>query len=389
MISCFYVEGAGYQENILPRKHKQLGYDVSIISKSIFYDNNKKTIRREPSTYYNKDGIQVTILDNAKKHFWSNISRSRLAFFDRVTEGLYDTLEAEKPDIIFEHGLSVKDTEDIVRFVKNHSQVKLFIDQHGDYYNTPIKSKSIIENILLFLRHRVYHRIVAKKSMPYVDCFWGTTPWRVQFLKEVYGVEEKKCDLLVMGGDESYIHWNDRFNIRKEKRKQLGINEKDFVIITGGKIDKAKNVHLLVEAIQKLQSCCVKLLLFGVQTDDMKDYFHSMKDTFIDLGWLDSNDVYDWFLAADLAVFPGTHSVLWEQAAACGIPLICKFWEGMQHINVSNNCRFLLEDSSVAIKNELGILIGNKSFYNEMKKCAEDIHESFYYINIAKKAIKL
>ena len=32
MIANFYKNGFGYQENILPAKHKELGYDVEIIT---------------------------------------------------------------------------------------------------------------------------------------------------------------------------------------------------------------------------------------------------------------------------------------------------------------------------------------------------------------------
>ena len=37
VVCTFYVEGAGYQENLLPRAHKQQGYDVTIVTKQ----NNK------------------------------------------------------------------------------------------------------------------------------------------------------------------------------------------------------------------------------------------------------------------------------------------------------------------------------------------------------------
>jgi hypothetical protein len=42
------------------------------------------------------------------------------------------------------------------------------------------------------------------------------------------------------------------------------------------------------------------------------------------LGWVPSEKVYNYFFAGDLAFFPGTHSVLWEQAVGIGLPCILK-----------------------------------------------------------------
>ena len=43
MIACFYKNGFGYQENILPEKHKELGFDVNIdITTKESYNGCKK-----------------------------------------------------------------------------------------------------------------------------------------------------------------------------------------------------------------------------------------------------------------------------------------------------------------------------------------------------------
>ena len=97
---------------------------------------------------------------------------------------------------------------------------------------------------------------------------------------------------------------------------------------------------------------------------------------------------YNYFLAADLAVFPGTHSVLWEQACACGIPAVFRDWEGMHHVDVGGNAIFLHEDSTEEIEQVLLDLYEHSEKIDKMRKIAQTkgIIE-FSYREIARKSI--
>ena len=70
-ITCLYIEGMGYQENILPHIHQQMGYEVSIITtRSCDSEQYKGLVGdRSVGTYYNTDGVKVIILpDNPVKN---------------------------------------------------------------------------------------------------------------------------------------------------------------------------------------------------------------------------------------------------------------------------------------------------------------------------------
>jgi glycosyltransferase involved in cell wall biosynthesis len=305
---------------------------------------------------------------------------SRLGDFN----GVYEQLQRKQPNIIFVHGGQFVALKDVIQYVKNHKNVTLYIDQHGDYYNGPVKT--------------VKQRIVAKciyghwirKAYKYTKKYWGVTPWRCQYLHDIYGIPTDKIDLLVMGGDDEKIDFAHQEQRRQEIRTQLSIGADDFVVITGGKIDKAKNIHLLMEAIAHLNQENIRLIVFGQPTDDMAPILEALSasERIRMLGWLPSDAVYDYFLASDLAVFPGTHSVLWEQACACGIPGVFKDWAGMHHVDVGGNCRFLSKDSTEEIQTMLGEIIEQPAVYARMKEVAviNGIRE-FSYEAIAKKAI--
>lgn len=375
IIAAVYKEGFGYQENILPAKHVELGLDTYVVSFNNDFPEGKE--------YINDDGIKVCLLPKYEPMF----ARMRyVSSITKKTQGLYSYFEHVSPDIIFIHGLQSIDSLTVCKWCKKHPNVKLYVDQHADYYNSPITKFSTR------LYYKIVYGYIARQLSKYAIKFWGVTPWRVDYLQNVYGVKPEKTDLLVMGGDESLVDWSHRENIRKELRLKCNVPEDAFLVISGGKIDQAKNIHLLVEAVSRLKEYNVFLLVFGSLTKDMNDYCTPLfKDNIKYIGWLDSKEVYPYFLASDLAVFPGTHSVLWEQAMSCGIPGIFKDWDGgFSHIDCGGNALLLKEISADTLASKVTELANDSQKYKMMKFVAENrARKEFSYIEIAKRSIGL
>lgn len=373
IIAAAYKEGYGYQENILPAKHVELGLDTYVISSNKEYPLGMH--------YINEDRVKVIFLPRVT----SIIQKIPLIrSFVKQTHGIYSKLAELSPDIIFIHGLQCFESLDVCKYCENHPQVKLYVDQHADYYNSPISR----------WRTRLYIKIVygyiAKKLEKYTMKFWGVTPWRVDYLQKVYGVKPEHTDLLVMGGDEKLIDWENRTLVREQIRKKFEIPKDAFLVVSGGKIDEAKNIHLLLDAI-KMMNDDVYFLLFGNMTKGMEEYcLPKIGKRIKYIGWVDSKQVYPLFLASDLAVFPGTHSVLWEQAMACGIPGLFKDWDGgFNHIDCGGNAKILKDISKESLNSEITRLIDEKEVYTKMKEIAETKgRKTFSYIEIAKKAIE-
>ena len=372
-----YTEGYGYQENILPYFHMKDGYDVVIFASNKMFDEKFQYVERPISEYVNNHNIRVKVLEH--------VAYSKLWFLKRDFKGLYRHVEKESPDIIFVHGPQFTSLKDIKIYKKKHPEVKVFIDSHADYYNTRVKK----------MRKKIAHWYIYGHTMrgmsKDVEMFWGVTPWRCDFLRKMYGVPQKKIGLLVMGGNDEHIHFESLDSIRKNIRQKYGIKDDDFLIITGGKINKSKNIHLLVDAVKVSNCGNIKLLVFGQSTKDFEEEFLSHihdADCIKYIGWIDSNSVYDYYLASDLAVFPGTHSVLWEQACACGLPGVFKHWEGMHHVDVGGNACFLYEDSVDEIKHVVLDIYNNSYKYSKMKETAMNkAVPVFSYQKIAKRAI--
>nr|WP_258048446.1 MULTISPECIES: glycosyltransferase family 4 protein [unclassified Planococcus (in: firmicutes)] len=188
------------------------------------------------------------------------------------------------------------------------------------------------------------------------------------------------------------INFSQRENTRRIIRKKLGIGIKDFVIITGGKLSEGKNTKMLVEAFMKLPDLNLKLIIFGTFSEDIRENMLSLIEgdkRIIYLGWIKGNNVYDYYHASDLGIFPGTKSALWEQVICSGIPIVCKKWEGMEYVDVGGNCRFLTEGTSDEIVREICLLKENPEILKNMRMIAETKgFEAFSYETIARQAIK-
>lgn len=377
-LAAVYIEGFGYQENILPQCHKAMGYEVTVLtSDSIFDKSNTQKVRKEKD-YINQYGIHIITLKHSKRYgYYSKF---------RDYANLYNELQKEKPSIIFVHGGQFVALKDVIDYCKCNPDVKLYIDQHGDYYNMRLDRWQD-----RFVQYWIYG-FWMRRAIPYVNKFWGVTPWRCQYLNEVYGIPKEKIGLLVMGGDDSNIHFDKKKQIRSQIRKTLFLKESDFVLITGGKIDFNKNIHVLMQAVAELDKDDLKLIVFGQPIKEMLPLIEELSKNIhiINIGWIDSNKVYDYFLASDLAIFPGTHSVLWEQACACGIPCIFKDWVGMRHVDVGGNAIFINGDDKNEIKNVVSTILASEKMYRTMQKIAEEKAVPYFsYKEISKRAIEI
>lgn len=373
------TDGWSYQDNLLPKFHRILGNEVTVIASRWVYDEKGRLTRTGKSVYMNQDNVKVVRLESK----YGTNTLSKFKFY----HGLSASIKSCKPDIIFIHGCQFLDIMRIVKYAKEYPNVKIYVDNHADFSNSA--SNWLSRNIL----HRLIWRYCAQKIEPYTTKFYGVLPARVDFLADMYGISKSKIELLVMGADDELVAAAKSAEVRNSIRKKYGINDDDFLIMTGGKIDAAKKqTLLLMEAVKRINREDVKLIVFGSLTSDLKLAVESSccGATVQYIGWISSDESYAHFAAADLVVFPGRHSVFWEQVVGLGIPMIVKYWEGTTHVDVGGNCDFLYEDSADEIQNKIQALIDDPVRYKEMQRVAETRGmDIFSYRKIAERSIEV
>ncbi|WHY77378.1 glycosyltransferase family 4 protein [Neobacillus sp. WH10] len=381
-LSNFYIENFGYQENLIPKYHKKNGHDVTIIASRFTYrEDNGEPELTKTGEYNNSNGIKVIRIDYRYK--WLGKLNEKL----KIYEGTYKLLEKEQPDLIFNHGIQFLDLKEVARYVKDNPNCKLIADNHAAYINS---GKNLFSREIL---HKRIYKWVIQKSLPYIKKIFVLAPGCRDFVKEMYNVSDEKMEYLYLGADTEKIDFKNQEEIKVKIRNSLNISGDDFVLITGGKLSKGKNIELLLKSIKKIQYKKLKLLVFGVFSDDIKQEMLKLiklDDRVSYIGWLNGEDVYDYYMASDAAIFPGTKSALWEQAICSGLPLICKRWEGMEYVDVGGNCLFIDDDNEDRIKEFIEILMNDNELYSNMRVIAKTRgYETFSYERISRQAIKL
>ena len=378
----FYTEGYSYQDNILPKYHVKLGNEVTLITSKRCY-NQGKIISTNETNYINCDGVKIIRLSS---NVDSNFHKGNLASKFIRYKNLYNTIFEEKPDVLFIHGCQFLDIKIIVKYLK-HNNVITYVDNHSDCFNS---GKSFLSlNIL----HKHIWKHMAHLIEPYTKKFYGVLPIRVKWLIDIYKLPKEKCELLELGADNDLVSKIKKENCRNSINKQYKLNNDNFLIVAGGKIDSNKyQILTLMEVFNNINDKNLKLIIFGSVSDELKEKFDDLckNSNIIYVGWIDNNMALKLFESANLVAFPGLHSVYWEQAVALGKPLLCKKIKDTNHIDLGGNVEYIDDDSLETLNHVLKKIIYNKNTYDNMKKNANKQEKNkFLYSEIAKKSLEI
>ena len=146
-LGSFFPDNYSYQENMLPKFHKQQGHHVEVIASLATFDaNGKPTYMEKAETYQNEYNIKVTRLDYRKP----------LKIYHRMKRyiGTYKALEEAAPEILFIHGCQFIDMDIVVRYLKAHPGIRVYVDNHADFSNSATNWFSKNIQYLGFRHHR-------------------------------------------------------------------------------------------------------------------------------------------------------------------------------------------------------------------------------------------
>lgn len=374
-----FTDGWGYQENLLPKYQHLLGNEVTLIVRNVSRCTPDQSLVEVPSSdFISKDGFRVIQ------------KRIRLCLLPQLSNvfscmDVYDILCDINPDYIYFHGLVSSTINQVVKYKKNVSpKTIIVVDNHQDCGNCTLH-KTGLKNLLL----RTYYRWLYRKNEKYISAVYGVTPCRKQYEIDVFGVAAEKAKLMIMGADDQIIDFDHKIDIRRMVREKFQIEDDAFLIVTGGKIDKRKNIDLIMKACGEMRN--LRLLIFGNVQEDVSDEFNSLLrkyNNIIFAGWASSAEQYSYYLAADLVMFLSSHSVMWEQACASKTPCLFGIKEGMEHLNNGGNSDFIESVTVDGIRSKIEQLIVT-GCYTHMKRIAEsDATDIYRYSHIAEKTLE-
>lgn len=153
-----------------------------------------------------------------------------------------------------------------------------------------------------------------------------------------YGASPNKC-FVVESGVNASLFTPINLEEREKTRHELGLDQKDKIILNNGAMVERKNIHILIESLVNLPKE-FKLLLVGPPGSNEYEaklskiiIDNSLDSRVIRVGYTPYPQVQIAFQAADIFVLPSS----WEglpkvvlQSLACGVPVLASGFETQQ-----------------------------------------------------------
>ena len=314
MVSYFQPE-FGYEEYYSAREQAALGHDVHVItSDRIFpFRNVEKMLSDIGSEYEDRDRPEgVEEMEGFTVH--RGPTRMEVLYDFIIYGGVEEALSKVRPDVVHAHGLWQWGTYKSSK-MKEELGYRLVLDEHG--YSTTYDQEKSVRNWLLDKEYRTLRQPYAKYSLKKSDAVVAVSTEAENFLRDHYGVKE--VEMIPLGVD--HRRFSPDRGRREEVRRDLGLRD-EFVLITAGRLDRAKRIHLFVEALNRIDDDGIRLLVVG--TGD-EGYLKEIKEVADErtsfLGFKRSRELADLYNCADLGLW-GKASITIREAMSCGLPLL-------------------------------------------------------------------
>jgi len=343
MLCDFYHESLEYQEQLSAKFYVKHGHAVTVVTsthESVFDYMADRHDNTRPAKTYEHGGVRIVRLP-----YRYNILHRLKAFAP-----LDELLEAEAPDLIFVHDIMLN-FPDCVRYLKRHRRARMIMDYHADYSNS---GKNLVSRRIL---HGVCRKWFLDRARPYLSRIFPVVPASAAFLRELYKVPASEMELLPLGADLEAAAAARRSGARQELRKTFGIGDDEVVIFSGGKLAPPKRTELLFAALDRLTTLPLRLVVVGEAGTEHSAYGAELAQLAAGnprihmVGWLNQQDLNRHLAMADLAVFPASQSILWQQAIAMGLPLIAgdTGHQDISYLNTERNI-VILRDAEIGVE---------------------------------------
>jgi glycosyltransferase involved in cell wall biosynthesis len=314
-----YIPNMGYQENNLPAEQKKLGHDVFIITSDHLpsYEGFNNHIGRVFGD--KKIGIgefsdkeisiyRLPCILEYKRH-------GQIIFL-----GLKKKLMELKPDIVHAHSVFSPSTLQTI-YHSRKGKYHVVVDDHcniDNFFPNSIMAKSYLEIVKRF--YKIYDKNVSR----FLPVTYSSKTIIQSFLK----LPEDKIALLHLGVDANVFKKSKE--LRKKGRKEYDIKDDEIILISSGKFTQKKDIHILIKTFENINKkySNIKLLLIG---NGSKEYMRYLKDL-VDALMIKEKVIFHDFVmnielpklynAADIGVWPGTHTITAIEATATGLPVI-------------------------------------------------------------------
>lgn len=384
-VTHYFQPKLGYQEFYLAKKQKEQGHDVTVITSNKFTPFLNYTLAPGVANKCNaktgkfiEEGFIVYRLSTPielKRRMW--------------LLGLESTITKLKPDAVHVHGI-FNITAVRVAKLKKKLGFNLIYDSH--------MHRSIYDRSHIYMKiyHNLFKTFFIPKILKEADIFVGTCEETKQLISEEYGIPNDKIIVIPLGADADLFEKD--LNQRKIVRDKLNINPDEVVLIYAGKLTPEKAPHLLLDASTDIikKNKKIKLLFVG---NGLQKYILDMKkksmknkieDNVIFFNAVSNKELYKYYSAADIGVWPAQESQTMIEAAATSLPIIIKQSEAMEE-RISNKNGLMYKEGNVAnLRRCVLQLLNDEKLRREMgRRGRELVEKKFNWDVISKQFVEV
>ena len=362
-LASYFTENMTYQDNQLTNQNVLDGHEVLMISNASKYEGGK-VVETGYEDFYLQNGVRLVRLPYRK--ILSKSVSEKL----RVVDGLYDLLEGFEPDVIMSHNLAYWSVLDVIRYKKDHPEVKLYADTHTSVYNSGRNWLS------LNIQHRLLYRYLTHRALPYLEKYFYVGATEREFSKENYGVPAERMEYFPLGGNplEKDVYLENR----AKRRTELAVADDEVLLLHSGKLDPLKRTKELLQAFSAVPELKAKLAIIGSIPETEKETLLPLMESderVVYLGWKQAPELLEYLCACDLYCQPGSVSATLQNAVCCGSAILSYphmiYTEGLDYGNIlwAESCA----DMEEIFRNLAGGKVDLEALREGSCKCAREL----------------
>lgn len=363
----------GYQINYFAEYHNP-GTEFHILSSESFSlwkgVDKEDIINNRDREFEKKHNVKITRI---------NSYRSGGRSHNIWLKGLLRTVESLAPDVVYTHAL---ETITSIRIILSRLNKKMlvFSDTHTLLNQRTPGLKNTIYNSFL---ERIYIPVLNKKN---IGVFY-TAEENKNILLDIYGVKKENVLPCPIGTNLKDYRFDEKAG--KDIRQRLKIDINSPLILYTGKLNDIKKPHLLLNAVKEIENLLtgkIHIVMVGAQDKDyMQKYFNILFSEKVELhltGSVSNKKLFEYYSAADFAVFPKENSLSSLDAQACRLPVIMEDDE-TNRLRLKEGGLCYRKDDVGDLGSKILNLINDKDL---LKKLSENgysyIRSNFDYANI-------
>jgi glycosyltransferase involved in cell wall biosynthesis len=301
-----------YQENHLVAEQVKEGHEVIVITSNLNfsfpnYENTMLPVigpRKKKTCVQKQNGYTTHYLPT-----YFDISGRVLL------KGYLSLVKSINPDLVIAHGVTQLHTLGIIY---SNTKSKIIVDEHVLYSDiTSSKGRKIF--------YRTWGLLFSKKLQKTASKIVAISAGVNKLLTSLLKIEADKIQVISLGADSNTYFPS--ATLGSEFRKKYNIASDAIVIGYTGKIGEYKSVHLLIEAVNKIEYPNLHILIVGNIISSYKPTFEkSVKASRVPVTVLEAlpsqylNSVYN---ACDIVAWPAHQTISTVDASSCGKPIIC------------------------------------------------------------------